>query len=182
MNSIKILSLTISMIIILTTITAQASTVSEIAMLCKNPTITKVNKDYIDVVATCSYYNQWINRSMTVERDQTHIVDMMMKTPYFIVNGFLGTAGAEGVEFYNIKRIDPAVKLKRGEMICIFQAGTDEEPPITDCFDSPNQKWIDVRHKNIQGNFTTLRNCGSAKVIIKNNKVVDFMEIPDFIH
>ncbi len=148
------------------------------AMWCKNPTITKLDRDYTDIIATCSYYNQWINRTMTVERDRTYIVDMMMKTPYFIVNGFLGTS-VDGVEFYNIQEIKSADIMDDGEMLCKFQAATDDLPPITDCFDSSTQKWIDVRDKNIQGNFTTLRNSGEASIVIKNNRVVDFVEHVD---
>ncbi len=179
MRSINLLSLTISMIVILTTATVHASTVSEIAMMCKNPNIIKLDKDYTNIVATCKDNGQWTNRSMTIEREKTYIVNKMMGMPYFIISGFLGTASAGGVAFYNIKEIDPADILKRGEMICRFQAATNEEPPITECFDSSNQKWIDVRSKNIQGNFTTLLDYGSAKVIIKNNKIVNFIEIQD---
>ncbi len=78
-----------------------------------------------------------------------------------------------------IKKIKSADIMDDGEMLCKFQAATDELPPITDCFDSSSQKWIDVRDKNIQGNFTTLRNSGEAQIVIKNNRVVDFVEILD---
>jgi hypothetical protein len=166
-----------TVIIALSTITLQASPVSEIAMICKNPKITKLDKDYINVVASCKDNNQLFNRSMTIERENTYMVNIMLEMPYFIVNGFLGSRNADEVSFYNIKDIKSADILKPGEMLCQFQAFTDEEPPITECFDSFYQKWIDVRSKNIQGNFTTLRNYGTAKVIIKNNKVVNFIEL-----